>query len=477
MMPQSSPGLGELRSSPQAVRQRHSEHRLAFGLLDTSKQLRNPVLSAKLRSFTISWARYGYHGPIFEGDSIEDILAQAAAGDYGFCLIQAYGHVIIEPWTPANWNGKNFHQSLANLIECNNFLLTSSNTPEISRSIPPCLLVNLVQWDEAGRPPLKPVAGGCSSQICATFPQEMADRTLFLGPDATQDAGQFVAYLDHAIARFDLDHSPDSLSADQQRFLSVARAHTRGARRGVFLWNVESYRDVAEPNPALCGPIGTLACVAAGFKPNMILNTHGFDSDTRIVFFDYSSQALAFRKLLHEEWDGEDYPRFLEYVFRKLPSPETFYHLWNDKRPEELRAEDFQQGWESEISRWGSAQAIKDHWREYRRLKHEFVHCDVLSEPHKLFERLGTGPRDVIWWSNAFFTVFSNWFLTVPERKVIYDAWISGLVDRNRKLFLYGFDYNNTGVNNIQAGHYAERYFRHGGNYLKPDRSRLQINC
>jgi hypothetical protein len=477
MMPQSSPALGGLRSAPQAVGQSLSEHRLAFGLLDTSSELRNPVLAAKLRSFTISWARYGYHGPIFEGDSIEDILAQAAAGDYRYCLLQAYGHVIIEPWSPASWDGRDFHQSLADLVESDNFLLTASHRPEVSRSVPPCLLVNLGRWEEAGRPPLELVAGGRSSQICPTFPQDMAERTLFLGPDATQDASQFVAYLDHAVARFDPDHCPDSLSADQKRFLNVARAHTMGARRGVFLWNVESYLDVTEPDPGLRGPIGTLACVAAGFKPNMILHTHGFDADTRMVFFDYSSQALTFRKLLYEEWDGEDYPRFLEYLFRKLPSRETFYHLWNDKRPEELCAADFQQGWESEITRWGSAQAIKEHWREYRRLKHDFVHCDILSEPHKLLERLGTGPRDVIWWSNAFFTVFSNWFLTVPERKAIYDRWISALAGRNRQLFLYGFDYNNTGVNNIQADDYAERYFRHGSDYLKPDKPRLQIRC
>jgi hypothetical protein len=106
------------------------------------------------------------------------------------------------------------------------------------------------------------------------------------------------------------------------------------------------------------------------------------------------------------------------------------------------------------------------------------VHCNVLTEPEKLFSRLGTGSNDVVWWSNAFFTVFSNWFYTLPERRTIYDAWVTGLSDRNPRASLYGFDYNNIGVNAVRSKEYADRYFRTGRDYLKPDQScRIQIRC
>ena len=54
--------------------------------------------------------------------------------------------------------------------------------------------------------------------------------------------------------------------------------------------------------------------MAASFKPNMILNTFGFDEDTEVVFYDYSKQALAFKKMLLQHWDGQDYPKFLRWA-------------------------------------------------------------------------------------------------------------------------------------------------------------------
>ena len=40
--------------------------------------------------------------------------------------------------------------------------------------------------------------------------------------------------------------------------------------------------------------------VAAGLKSNWILQTHGFDDKTTLVYLDYSEQALRFKRLLHE---------------------------------------------------------------------------------------------------------------------------------------------------------------------------------
>ena len=126
----------------------------------------------------------------------------------------------------------------------------------------------------------------------------------------------------------------------------------------------------------------------------------------------------------------------------------------------------------------GEAQKFADHWRQYRRLEHEFVHCNLLTEPAKVLDRLGTGPNDVIWWSNAFFTVFSNWFYTIAERRAIYDAWVKGLAEQSPQCLLYGFDHNNIGVNGIRAEEYAGRYFRSEGDDLNPDKPcGIQIRC
>jgi hypothetical protein len=454
---------------------------LAFGLLDTSDELPNEHLREKLRSFTISWARYDYPGPIFEARSIEEILAEALAEGYETCFVQAYGHVIVEPWIPPHQKAKGFYQALSELIATTQEAVVGQWKPgSASATTPQCLLVDLRRWHASGRPSIQSFLANDEQRVATRcFPAEMLKRTYVLGAEHPKQISAFIRFLDGGIADFGPEDAGKCLSDDQRRFLKMVRSHTQGAQRGVFLWNVESYLDVVEPADfGFNGPIGTLFCVAAGFKPNMIVTTHGFDANTRIVYFDYSAQALEFRKLLWAEWDGEDYPHFLEYVFRKLPAPGTFYHLWNDMRPDELNAADFQQAWQAEVDLWGGAQAVKDHWREYRRLPHEFVHCNVLQEPDKLFRRIGNGPNDVIWWSNAFFTVFSNWFYTLSERRRIYDAWVAGLAACNPQLSLYGFDFNNIGVNGIRAKEYADRYFRKGRDYLNPDKPyRIQIRC
>lgn len=124
------------------------------------------------------------------------------------------------------------------------------------------------------------------------------------------------------------------------RFVQGVEDQVRNARRGVFLWNLESYEDVAPAPGDFRPPVTTLYAVASGFKPNAILRSHGFDEHTRVVFFDYGKNALAVKRTLREEWDGWDYPRY-------------------------------------------------------------YVCYNVLTEPQVLLDRLDGRPGAVVWWSNA----------------------------------------------------------------------------
>ena len=83
--------------------------------------------------------------------------------------------------------------------------------------------------------------------------------------------------------------------------------------------------DVDVPPAGLAPLLSTVYGVAAGFKLYRILDTHGFDANTRVVFFDYSPRALEFRQLLLREWDGRDYPRFLRAAARGWFTSDTRY--------------------------------------------------------------------------------------------------------------------------------------------------------
>ena len=48
---------------------------------------------------------------------------------------------------------------------------------------------------------------------------------------------------------------------------------------------------------------------AAGFKYLELLT---FNDSVKFIFYDYNQESLDWLKKLHAEWDGNDYPAYLE---------------------------------------------------------------------------------------------------------------------------------------------------------------------
>jgi hypothetical protein len=300
------------------------------------------------------------------------------------------------------------------------------------------------------------------------FNDDLLSRTLNLEAACPSRSSALMRYSGEGILQYPGADDHDTLGPDQRTFLDVVSAQTANARQGVFLWNIESYADIETPRDDFPSPVSTLYSVAAGFKPNRVLQTHGFTEDTRVVFFDYSPAALEIRKCLVEQWDGEDFPRFVKYLFKKFPHPETFYQLWNNVTPNNLNWDDIESVCERELNRWGGSELFLEHWQTYRELKHEYVCCNIMTDPSELLNQISDEPNAIIWWSNAFFTMYGNWFYTIDQRKRAYDHWIEQLANKNPNLYLFGSDYNNTSVNFVQAAEYRHQYRRSGGDCLKP---------
>lgn len=472
---------------------------LVFGLLDVSGRVADEGLAERLRGYTISWSRYGYRGEILEDRGVNAVLDLAVRRGYRWCLVQAHGHILCENWYPRHWNRLPFEAALARWVEDTDFLVTGWLTGDEATGYgldDRCLLVDLARYAEYGRPPFD---GGAAARprpvlVRTAVPDGPERRALMPGAGDAAGTAQpgwpFIeASLRHGLPVHELDPTlqchtvwfgPPFPGAkyDPFRPTDTARRHflegvgrqMRDCRRGVFLWNLEPYDDV-RPAPAdFRGPAAVLYAVASGFKPNAILDAHGFDGRTRVVFFDYSPNALEVRRTLRDEWDGHDYPRFIRYLFHKFPPPETYYQLWSGATPETLDWHDVDRFWQAELQKWGGERAFAEHWRRYRGLPHEYVCCDILTEPEFLLDRLDRGPGNVIWWSNAFFTVAGNWQHTPAERRRQYETWIAGLAARNPDAYLYGSDWNNTSVNQLPAGRYWQAYQQVGQDDLVPHR-------
>ena len=299
---------------------------LVLAVLDTSEAIGDPLLSAKYRDLTISWSRYGYHNEIIEGSDVDGLLAEANQSGYRYCLIQAYGHIIQERWTP---EGSDFFDALNAQISENNFLAIGSLIGGSDLWFGfrlGCLLINLETYRQLGRPAfgvasaqpvevptvtpihkenrlacLVPGIGTeyqtprltgwhfISSSLTAGLrvlglSNDLACRSLDLDATGSSSSRVFARYLGQNISDFHRAERHNELSTGQSAFLRDIAAQTAHARKGVFLWNIESYGDIEEPRDDFQSPVSTLYSVAAGFKPNRILQTHGFDETTRMVY-------------------------------------------------------------------------------------------------------------------------------------------------------------------------------------------------
>lgn len=487
---------------------------LALGLLDTSVDISDPFVATWARELTISWTRFKYFDDILEYTTVNEILDQALAQGSRYCMIQAYGHILSEIWRCAGADSRDVMEALQDWIEKHNFLVTGYIVYTerawlgLDRR---CLLVDLVQYHELGCPAFDVPTEERSTLICGRrhfnraggldrvdpseavvravprlpgwnfvqtslaaglpihgFVPAIDDGMLYLEPDNPACAGTLRRYLGCGIADFD-DQAESAVTGPKERyFFRNIRTLTQGLPRGVFVWNLESYADIEQPPEQYHRPLSALYTVAAGFKPNRILETHGFDARTRVVVFDYSAQGLEFRRRLHEQWQGEDYPRFLRHLFKALPSGEAYYCLWEGTTPENVNWDDVDRRWEEELDAWGGAASLRAHWRRFKDLPVEYVSCNVLTEPERLLKHIRNERSAVIWWSNAFFSVYSNWFYTAAERQAIYRRWIEALAKRAPRSFLYGSDSNNISVNFVQAQAYWQWYCEQAGNELQP---------
>ena len=487
--------------------------RIGLGLLDTSTAIGNEFAAKQCREHTISWSRYGYQGVIIERNTVDGILSSADEAGFGYCFIQPYGYILAERWRLDDQQPRDFFSALEAWIDANDFLVTGSIVSETGGwygFAPGCLLVDLEKYRRFSAPAFDVTSDGprelpaavprfehgriasllpaaaaevqCPrlwgwNFICSSlqhdvgvlaFSDDLRSRTLNLEATCPARRNALMRYAGEGISQYPGADDDDTLSRDQRMFLDSVRAQTAHARRGVFLWNIESYADIETPREDFPSPVSTLYSVAAGFKPNRILQTHGFTADTRIVFFDYSPAALEIRQRLVEQWDGEDLPRFVKYLFKTFPYPETFYQLWDNVTPNDVNWEDIEFVWQRELNRWGGAEMLREHWRRYRKLEHEYVCCDIMTDPAALLNQISDEPNAIIWWSNAFFTMYGNWFYTIEQRQQAYDHWTEQLASKNPALYLFGSDYNNTSVNFVQAAEYWDQYCRSGGDCLKP---------
>ena len=442
------------------------------GIYDDTRFSQNLTQAEKNKEITEFFTRFKYFGPIIVKNSINEVLDEALTHEVDYCIVQSVGHIIKDA---------EFFIFIDQWIKRQDFFITGHIMDKNKKNLnnpnghtgyyglhKQCMLVNLRYYEKFD----KPVFGEKSSkeETLAKAKRHVKDihddyTPLSLAPTEeltvctplvdgwnfinTSLANDLTVYNFHPKIRGHKQYIyPTTSAAELEHQLSWITDIVNYAQRCVFFWNTENYLDLKYVN--IEKPLKRLYAVAASFKPNMILHTYGFTDDCEVVYYDYSKPALAFKKLLLKEWNGEDYPRFLDYAQRKYRIDETGGN--------ETQILSRKQLWEREVSWWGSEQVIKEHWDRYKELKHSFVHMDVCVEPEKVTSLITPDNESVIWWSNAFHTVGAQYTRGLSSVKTCYETWIKQIEQKNPDIWILGKDYLDRPIEGDKLKDYLYAY-------------------
>jgi len=444
------------------------------GIYDDTRMSHNLTQAEKNKEITEFFTRFKYFGPIIVKESINDVLDEALTHNVDYCIVQSVGHIIKDV---------HFFYFLEQWMKKQDFFITGHIMDKNKKNVnnptgeqgyyglhKQCMLVNLKYYEKFD----KPVFGDKSSEKetlvkairhakdihhdytpLSLKPSEeltvctpLVDGWNFIN---TSLANDLTVYNFHPKIRGYKEFIyPQASAAELEHQLSWITNIANYAQNCVFFWNTENYSDLKYVT--IEKPIKKLYAVAASFKPNMILHKYDFTDDCEVVYYDYSKPALAFKKLLIKEWNGEDYPRFLEYAQRKYRIDETGGNETQHLSRKQL--------WEREVSWWGSEKEIKEHWDRYKTLKHSYIPMDVCENPEKVTSLVTSEEESVIWWSNAFHTIGAQYMRGISGVKICYENWINQLNDKNPNMWILGKDYLDRPVEGKRLKDYLDAYNR-----------------
>ena len=430
------------------------------GILDDSSVIPNPTAAQKSKELTEFFTRFKYFGKILSGTSVNEILDKALEEYKKYCLIHCVGHLIKEA---------HFFNLLEKWMDSHNFFITGHIMDKQNpNSAHPdgdgyyglhkqCLLVNLDYYKKFD----KPVYGSKNQKESVNISKAIrsvhdihddytpltlkpTDETLVCTP--LVDGWNFInkslengltVYNFHPKIREQKQYVYPNKSAEElNRQLYWINNIVTYAPTCVFLWNTEGYQDLKYVK--LNESIDHIYSVAAAFKPNFILNKFGFKDTTKVTYFDYSKQALAYKRMLLEHWDGEDYPRFIQWAKSKYSINETAGTRTENETPDDL--------WIRELNYWGSEKTLKNHLQDYKTLEHKYFHCDICSNPKKVTNKITNADTQVIWWSNVFHTVNAHYLRGLQGVKNCYNDWIQQINNKDENIYIMGKDYLNRPV-------------------------------
>lgn len=165
---------------------------------------------------------------------------------------------------------------------------------------------------------------------------------------------------------------------------------------------------------------------SAGFKLLYYAYKYGVNPGfTNFVFFDFDTDSVNFKRETLKQWDGTDYPGWVE--------------AWMERNPDAY-GQDLgfvRERWPTVVDQFGGTESWRDFWTQISFCDLSVVQCDLINGHDELFKKLDN-KRTFMWSSNIYsyilpkllaqpFQLESSFISLITKLKTTHaDSWFSG---------------------------------------------------
>lgn len=464
-----------------------ASHKMALGFWDRSEMIGNDFVASRCQQLSLFYKNSCVASmPVLRDTDVDQLMLKASSLGYQWILVQSYGHLTLRP---------RFFELLFDYIDNNEFFLLGhildykESYFELHHQ---CFLVNLELLRQFHFPPYGTPINDPQSLLVTdrseenfhdeytphwieghrsgfrkwriprhegwnlinssiehgykvhNFTHEMRSFKTFLYPTAFTNNFELALKDPYKVEELELNPC-------QKHFLRGMAYNWDVGKKSIFLFNTEdigySHRKVPEDKK-----LDALFSVASGFKTLKILGDNSFHSSTKVIYFDYCSNALDFRQRMLATWDGRNFVDFLkahqdiyryghyqcipradvsrlpgDAAFADIPQENTDYH-----QHERL--------WQKTLDEFGGAAEFQWVWKAVQDLDHHYVACDLLADSFPLAPLLCEFiQKEVAWyWSNSFSVETAFTFMNEKKIWEGFENFSFLLRSCNTNLHLYG---------------------------------------
>ena len=188
-----------------------------------------------------------------------------------------------------------------------------------------------------------------------------------------------------------------TLSKNQRDIMDYLCDESKGLAKKTFIFNTEITR--YPRSEKTIQKIDAFVGLPSGFMDLHVLYRHGFDENTRLIYFDINPSILHLKQNFLDKFDrSQNYADFIRQTFNEY-SEKTKKEIFLTTPLKEAKNK-----WEQELELWGGEDLFFEHLKKIQNLKREFLNLNLLNDFNPLTKTLETLRKKhiALWYSNCF---------------------------------------------------------------------------